>query len=102
MKHVVVNTVEEAERLVTEFEIQSVTKFTIFRRNKGFSSGHGGKYTECQKCHMLSFSCIYTNDLLRCLMATIKNNFEMLSRLISQLLLLSLPGRHYKSQSALG
>lgn len=75
LKHVVVNTVEEAERLVTEFEIQSVTKFTIFWRNKGFSSDHGGKYTEFQKCHLLSFSCIYTNDFLRCSMATMKNNY---------------------------
>ncbi|XP_056009971.1 uncharacterized protein LOC125679921 isoform X2 [Ostrea edulis] len=36
-KYVVVNMVEEAEKLVTKFEIDTVTKFTIFSRNKGFS-----------------------------------------------------------------
>lgn len=36
-RHVVAKSVEEAEKLIKEFEVETLSKFTIFRRNKGFS-----------------------------------------------------------------
>lgn len=35
--HEVAKSVEEAEKHFTEFKVETLTKFTIFRRNKGFS-----------------------------------------------------------------
>lgn len=34
--HVVVASLEDAEKRLNEFEVETVTSFTVFRRNKGF------------------------------------------------------------------
>ena len=34
---VVVDTVEEAEKIITDHEIQTTNRYTVFRRNKGFT-----------------------------------------------------------------
>ena len=36
-KHVVVDTVEEAEKIITDHEIQTTNRYKVFRRNKGFT-----------------------------------------------------------------
>lgn len=43
-RHAVVKSVEEAEKLVNQFEIETVTKYTIFRRNKEFTKDLDCKY----------------------------------------------------------
>lgn len=45
-RHVVAKSVEEAEKLIKEFEVEMLSKFTIFRRNKGFS-----KDLDCPQSH---------------------------------------------------
>lgn len=41
-KHVVVDSVEDAEKLITDYEILTTNKYTVFRRNKGFTDDVNG------------------------------------------------------------
>lgn len=41
--HVVVASLEDAEKRINEFEVETVTSFTVFRRNKGFREVFSGK-----------------------------------------------------------
>jgi hypothetical protein len=36
-QHLVVDSVTDAEKTVTEFEVKTLSRYTIFKRNKGFS-----------------------------------------------------------------
>ncbi|XP_062603784.1 calcium-responsive transcription factor-like [Saccostrea cucullata] len=40
--HVVVTSLDDAEKRITDFEVETVTTFTIFRRNKGFRKDING------------------------------------------------------------
>ena len=42
-KHLVAASVEKADEIISDFEVESVAKFTVFRRNKGFSADQNGK-----------------------------------------------------------
>jgi hypothetical protein len=42
-RHLVAASKAQAEEMITAYEVETVTKFTVFRRNKGFKEGKGGK-----------------------------------------------------------